>query len=104
MFVMKLDGTGGTDVVLHYIPANQIEGLLVLWDQDAGCHCLDISIKSIMADDEGVTIDSYSLTAYSSTDLQDVIAFADALAKRIWGEVIDVGEIRSQTRSVVPNE
>jgi len=104
MFVMKLDGTGGTDVVLHYIPANQIEGLLVLWDQNTGCHCLDINIKSILADDEGTTIDSYSLTAYSSTDLQDVIRFADALAEKTWGTVVDVGEIRERVKEVVANE
>jgi len=104
MFTLKLDGTGGTDVVLHYIPESRIEGMLILHDSEAECYCLDVIVRAIWADDEGDPVDSFTLTAYSSTNLQDVIAFADALADRTWGTVVDVSEIREQVMSARERE
>lgn len=101
MFTLKLDGTGGTDVVLHYIPESRIEGMLILHDSEAECYCLDVIVRATWADDEGDAVDSFTLTTYSSTDLQEVIAFADALAERTWGAVVDVGEIRERMTDVV---
>lgn len=86
MPVLKLDGTGGTDVVLHYIPIEAVVGIIVLYDPNAGCYCLDA-----MCIDPGAPegdAKTYQLTVASSADVNAVIRVADTLAEQIWGSII----------------
>ncbi len=86
MPVLKLDGTGGTDVVLHYIPVEAVAGFVVLYDPDAGCYCLDATCIDPGATEE--EDQTYQLTVASSKDVNAVIRVADTLAEQIWGSII----------------
>lgn len=86
MPVLKLDGTGGTDVVLHYVPVEAVVGILVLYDPDAGCYCLDATCIDPGAPEGDAK--TYQLTVASSADINAVIRVADALAEQIWGSII----------------
>lgn len=86
MPVLKLDGTGGTDVVLYYIPVEAVAGFVVLYDPDAGCYCLDATCIDPGATEEEAQ--TYQLTVASSKDVDAMIQVADALAEQIWGSII----------------
>lgn len=86
MPVLKLDGTGGTDVVLHYIPIEAVVGIIVLYDPNAGCYCLDATCIDPRAPEGDAK--TYQLTVASSADVNAVIRVADTLAEQIWGSII----------------
>lgn len=88
---IKLDGTGGTDAILHYFPLRRVMGMILLEDQAAECFCLDVMIAVGEDPDLG---DIAQFTIYSDSDLLKVVAFADALSERLWGELIDVGAMK----------
>lgn len=86
MPVLKLDGTGGTDVILHYIPLKAVAGLIILYDSEAGCYCLDATCIDPGATEEEAQ--TYQLTVASSKDVNAVIRVADGLAEQVWGSII----------------
>ena len=73
-------------MVLHYVPVEAVVGILVLYDPDAGCYCLDATCIDPGAPEGDAK--TYQLTVASSGDINAVIRVADALAEQIWGSII----------------
>lgn len=93
---IKFDGIGCTEVLLHYFPSRRVIGLILLEDQEAGCYALDVLISG----NEDPDLDGpLQYTAYSSADVSDVLAVANALSVELWGEEINIEAMKQKITS-----